>query len=148
MAKFVFKLQNLLRIKEKLETQRKMEFGQAISYREQQQEIKEQLIDQKQQKIENFKDSIYEKINPSEIAMYNDYIQLIKTNISKQDDILIEARKQVELRRQSLETAVKEHKIYGKLRENRHTEHKFLEQRNEQKETDGLISYKYTKKNV
>ncbi len=144
MAKFKFELQNILRIKEKLESQRKTEFGEAIAYREKQKQIKQELVDQKQDEINNFRESLGEKIQPEKTAVYNDYIQVLKHRITKQEDVIIEAKKQTELRRQALESAMKEHKIFGKLRENRLNEFRIEEVKAEQKETDERISYKYS----
>ncbi len=144
MAKFVFNLSGLLNIKEKLEEQKKLEFGKAISDLERKKQRKLELLHEKEQCIVSFRTRINEGISPHEVALHNDYIELLKKQIKEQQHLIDKAKHFAEEKRLELVEAVKEHKMFETLRENKYTVYLKEEQLAEQKFVDEITSYKYT----
>ena len=89
MAGFKFRLQSFLGVKEKIEEQKKLDYGKALKKLEEEKEEKRRLINIKDNAIELFKESIKINIEPEELKIYNIYIDLMKKKI-KQQDLLIE----------------------------------------------------------
>lgn len=146
MAKFNFRLQSYLNLKEKLEEQKKMEYGKALAILEEELKIKTELIKKSESIVNDLKTSISHKVDSVTYKNYLYYIEFLKEKLLQQETAILKANELVEEKRRDLREAVKDRKILDKLKE------KELETYNkelllkEQKMTDELVSYKYSSK--
>ena len=145
MAKFIFNMQGLLNIKEKLEEQSKTEYGKALSKLEQEKNILLNLESKKQKNILSFRESINNGVKPNYIDNINKYISLIDKKIAEQIQNIEKAKEVVEEKRLALLEAMKERKVLEALKE-KEKENYFKEEiKKEQKDIDEIVSYKYNK---
>lgn len=147
MGKFKFRLQSFLDLKEKMEDQKKMEYGKALNNMETQKNIKSNFILDKEESIKDFKEQINKKINPLDFQMYNHYIELKKKKIIEQTKVVEQTEKYAEEKRLELVSAVKEQKTLNKLKEKAKEEHFKEELLKETKMADEIVSYKFNKTN-
>lgn len=143
MAKFSFRLQSFLNLKEKLEDQKKLDYGRALSQLEQEKQKKIQMETEKDENILFFRENIQQKINPSTIQGYNDYIELMKKKIVAQQKVIIKAENMAEKKRIALIEAMKERKTLDALKDKAHIEYVQSEKIAEQKIVDEIVSYQY-----
>lgn len=145
MAKFIFNMQGLLNIKEKLEEQTKTEYGKALAKLEQEKSILLNLKNKKQENILSFRESINKGVKPNYIDNINKYISFIDKKIEEQMQNINKAKEIVEEKRLALLEAMKERKVLETLKE-KEKENYFKEEfKNEQKIIDEIVSYKYNK---
>lgn len=145
MAKFIYKMQNILGIKLKLEDQAKSTYGRAKAKLAEEEEKLEQLIQRKQQYELELIEKMSSKLNVIEIKQVEDFIEVTKYFIKRQEIVVKNAQMQVEVARNKLNEAMIERKIQEKLRENAFEEFKLEINAQEKKEVDELVSYKYGK---
>lgn len=143
MARFRFPMENILNMKEKLEEQAKNEYGQANARLLREQEKLEQLTARLEDAKQKLRDVLQEVLSVREIRRKEDAVEIIKTYVMRQFLIVKQCEKEVEIARQKLQEAMKERKIFEKLREKAFEEFMKEEGRKEQKEVDELMSYKY-----
>ncbi len=145
MAKFIFKMQSLLSIKEKLEDKSKTEYGKALNKLEEEKNILLSLENKKQENIAMFKQSIATGVRPNYIDNINKYISFIDKKIQEQQENINKAKEIVEEKRLELLEAMKQRKVLEALKE-KEKENYFKEELNkEQKIIDEIVSYKYNK---
>ena len=101
MAKFIFNMQGLLNIKEKLEEQTKTEYGKALTRLEQEKSILLNLKNKKQENILSFRESINKGVKPNYIDNINKYISFIDKKIEEQMENINKAKEIVEEKRLS-----------------------------------------------
>jgi flagellar FliJ protein len=145
MAKFIFKLQSFLGVKEKIEEQKKNEYGKALNILEEEKNKKQELLNRQVSTISHLKQKINEGIKPSEIKQYNNFISYIENEITRQEEVIIKAQKLVDRKREELVNAMKDKKILEILKENEYIEYIKEEKKAEQKFIDELVSFKYNK---
>lgn len=145
MAKFIFNMQGLLNIKEKLEEQSKTEYGKALTRLEQEKSILLNLKNKKQQNILSFRESINKGVKPNYIDNINKYISFIDKKIEAQIQNINKAKEIVEEKRLALLEAMKERKVLEALKEKEKENYFKEELKNEQKIIDEIVSYKYNK---
>lgn len=145
MAKFIFNMQGLLNIKEKLEEQSKTEYGKALTRLEQEKSILLNLKNKKQQNILSFRESINKGVKPNYIDNINKYISFIDKKIEAQMENINKAKEIVEEKRLALLEAMKERKVLEALKEKEKENYFKEELKNEQKIIDEIVSYKYNK---
>lgn len=143
MARFQFPMQNILEMKEKLEEQAKNEYGQANARLLLEQENLEKVKKRQEEAEQRLKQVLYETLSVTEIRKREDAVEIIKTYVKQQLLIVKRCEKEVEAAREKLTEAMKERKIFEKLREKAFEEFMKEEGRREQKEVDELMSYKY-----
>ena len=130
MAKFVFKMQNILAVKEKLESQAKAEYGLEIS-KLREEEQKKILLEQKKLYYEQqLTECLHDTLDMPRIKQYI---------IKQQEEKVAKARKK-------LDDAMKERKTYEKLKERAFEEFKLELNAAEQKEVDELVSFRHGSK--
>ena len=145
MAKFVFNMQGLLNIKEKLEEQSKTEYGKALNKLEEEKNILLNLENSKKQNIVSFREIINKGVKPNYIKNINQFISLIDKKIEQQVENINKAEEIVEQKRLVLLNAMKERKVLEALKE-KEMENYFREElKKEQKIIDEIVSYKYNK---
>ncbi|MBE5916129.1 MAG: flagellar export protein FliJ [Pseudobutyrivibrio ruminis] len=143
MAKFVYRMQNILELKQKIEEQEKANFGMATArFNEEQQKLKELMI--KQAGYERrLKELSIGTIDVKEIKSCKNAIQSMKVVLRDQMIELSKAQKAMEVARRKLNEVMMERKMHEKLRENAFEQ--FLDELDyeEGKITDELVSYSY-----
>ena len=143
MAKFIFSMQNLLDIKEKLEAQEKNNYSRA-NLRLQEAEEKRQALQNRQQESEQeLKDTMLSSLNVLEIRQKEEAIEILKMYVRQQEIVVKQREQELEEARIRLSEAIKERKTFEKLREKAFAEFVAEENKKEQKEVDELVSYRY-----
>lgn len=145
MAKFIFNMQGLLNIKEKLEEQCKTEYGKALNKLEEEKKILLSLENKRQQNVLSFKESINNSVKPNYIDSINKYISFIDKKIEQQMLNISKAKEIVEEKRLALLNAMKDKKALETLKEKAKEAYFKEELQKEQKIIDEIVSYKYNK---
>lgn len=146
MAKFNYRMQNILDIKSKLETQARNEYGIANQkYLEEQGKLQELMVrrtvyDQK------LKDLMSGSLNIKEISNARNDVNNIKTMVRRQMMEVHKAEIVLEQKRNELSERMKERKTHEKLKEHAFDEFKIEIQTSESKEVDELVSYTFSAK--
>lgn len=143
MAKFQYKLQSVLDIKEKLESQEKIAFGLAAAKLQEEQEILQNLMIQKAGYDKKARKLVEGNIDLLEINICRKAIETMKTRIRSQMINVHKAEKQLDIVRRRLNEVMIERKTYEKLREKKFEEFKMELAYEEKKEVDELVSYTY-----
>ncbi|HAK57539.1 MAG TPA: flagellar export protein FliJ [Lachnospiraceae bacterium] len=143
MARFNFPLQNILNMKEKLEDQAKNEYSQAnLRLRDAEEEM-ERLKKRQSDAEQELKVKLSEALDVRQIRQEEDGIEILKSFVERQQLVVLQRRRELEIARDKLNEAMKERKTFEKLRE--HAFEDFLKEQNlaEQKEIDELVSYRH-----
>lgn len=143
MARFRFPLQNILNMKEKLEEQAKNEYGQANAKLLAEEKKLEQLNHRLEDAHLQLKNVLHEILSMTEIHKRENAVVILKDYVQQQQMVVKRCEKEVEIAREKLTEAIKERKIFEKLREKAFDEFMKEEGRKEQKEVDELTSYRY-----
>ena len=143
MARFIFPLQNILNMKEKLEEQAKNEYSQANMRLHEAEDEEERLRRREQDAETELKSILDEALDVREIKRREDAVEILKVYVKEQHLVVIRCAREVEIAREKLNEAMKERKTFEKLRE--HAFEDFLKELNlqEQKEVDELVSYRH-----
>jgi len=145
MAKFIFRLQSVLGLKEKMEDMKKNEFGKAVSELASAQQKKMELEQDKALCINKLRNSIDTGIDPQKIQQYNQYIDNLKHLLARQEIYIQKCEEIVEQKRSELVEAMRERKTLEVLKENDYEEYIEEEKRSEQKIVDEIVSYRGNK---
>ena len=148
MACFRFSMQNILNMKEKLEDQAKNEYAQANARLLREQEKLEKIVARREEAREKLKLVLCETLSVDEIRTRENAVEVLKFYAMQQQLAVMRCGKEVEVAREKLSEAMKERKIFEKLRERAFEEFVFEEKKREQKEVDELMSYKHGTKAV
>lgn len=146
MAKFKYKLQSILDIKEKLETQEKIAYGLAAAKVLEEQGKLQMLMLQKAEYDKRARELVKGNINLLEIRSCRNAVDTMKSRIRSQMMELHRAQKQQEIARNRLNAVMVERKTYEKLREKKMEEFQQELLLEEKKEVDELVSYTYSQK--
>lgn len=143
MAKFIFKMESILSIKTKLEDQAKAEYGiEVMKLREE--EHKLMLLEKRKH---GFEQQLLEAVNGRlvilSIKRLEDSVENLKYNIKLQIVVIRQQEGRVAKARAKLDNAMKERKIYEKLKEKAFEEFKAEINAAEQKEIDQLVSFRF-----
>jgi len=146
MARFQFRLQQFLGIKEQIEDQKELEYAKALRKVEEEKARLSELYAQRESAIEGLRNSLKKAIAPIDIRRYNNSIERLKEYIKVQIERLAAAEAFAEGKRQELVQAMKERKALEIVKENSREE--FLREADltERKQVDELVSFKYTDK--
>lgn len=146
MAKFIYRMQSILDIKQKMEEQAKMEFAAARMRLNEEEEKLQYLIERKgnyeQQGRELLKDSLHVR----SIMENTDAIARMKEFVEQQQLVVRKAEKQLDVARERLKEAMQESKTHEKLKEKAFEAFVREENAKEAKEVDELTSYTYGQK--
>lgn len=143
MAGFHYKLQSVLDIKQKLESQEKIAFSLAAGKLQEEQEKLQNLMIQKASYDRQARKLVEGKIDILEINTCRRAVETMKTRIRTQMLEVHKAEKQLEEVRLQLNEVMIERKTYEKLREKKFEEFKQQLLYEENKEVDELVSYTY-----
>lgn len=142
MAKFNFKLQSLLNVKEQLENNLKNMLGKAVM------ELQKRL--DRLSELEKEKEGVIRKINSgaeggitvAKLKKYNSYLSYVNEKIDFQKEKVNEQQKVVDKYREELVKAMQERKMFEKLKEKKFEEFLKEEEHKEQRIIDETVSYK------
>ena len=143
MAKFIFSMQNLLDMKEKLEEQAKNNYSQANMRLMEAEEELRRLRDRVAEAQELLRLEIESSLDVRSIRRRENAVEILRMYVRQQEFVVLQRQKDVEAARELLNEAMKERKTYEKLRERAFEEFKLEENRKEQKERDELVSYRF-----
>ncbi len=147
MAKFVYKLQNILNVKNKLEEQAKNEYAIAKNVLDEEQEKLTVLKNRKNSYETKLRSEVESRLNIREINLCRQAIKTMEYHIEDQQKNVNMAIKKLERARIRMNEAMIERKTHEKLKENAFDEFVKDISRQENKETDELVSYKYNGNN-
>lgn len=143
MAKFVFKMQNILDIKLRLETQAKTEFAEASGRLATEEERLKALIMRKREYELEAARMSSGRLDVNELKKQNQAIKTVRELMEQQALRVRIAEKNLDKARQKLNDAMQERKTYEKLKENAFEQFKLEINDEEKKEIDQLVSFKY-----
>ncbi len=143
MGRFIFSLQNILNIKEKLEEQAKNEYSQANLLLQEAIAKREQLEERLEEEKRRLQEDISDSLNVREIRERENAVEIFRMYVRQQILVVMQREKEVEVAREHLNEAMKERKTFEKLREHAFEKFRLEENLREQKEVDELVSYRY-----
>lgn len=141
MAKFVYRMQSILVIKEKMVDQAKMEFAAARMRLNEEEEKLQNLIKRKAAYEEQGRELRHDSLKVMEILENRDAITRMEEFIILQKRQVKRASDQFEEARIKLQTAMQESKTQERLKEKAFDEFMREENAKEAKEVDELVSY-------
>ncbi len=143
MAKFIYKMQNILDIKYKLEDQAKTQVALARQKLEEEKCILQELQAKKDDYEDRLRGNIVTKLNVVTIRELENGIEIFKEKIALQIREVEKATKRYNAAMDNLKNLMIERKTHEKLKENKFEE--FVKEVNdeENKVTDELVSFKY-----
>ncbi len=146
MAKFFYRMQNILDIKYKLEEQAKQEFMVVQHRLNEAQDQLSHLEARKASYMQQYVQLVSQKLKVLEIEECKNAIILMDEYILNQQQVVRRIERELELAVRKMNIAIQERKIHEKLKENQFEE--FLQELNqeEMKEIDQLVSYQYNNK--
>lgn len=143
MAKFIYKMQNILNIKMRLETQAKTEFAEAMTRYSQEEENMRRLILRKRGYEADIQAMADKRLDVTELKHSNESIKTMQELIKQQAIVLRIAEKNLDRARQKLNESMQDRKIHEKLKEKAFDEFKLELNDEEKKEIDELVSFSY-----
>lgn len=143
MAKFIYRMQNILNIKYKLEEQAKTAYSNANKAYEIEKEKLKKLFDIKDSYEQDLRELMASTLNIQKIRQMESAIDNITDKIEVQKKEVIKAYKRLNAARQQLKENVIERKTHEKLRDNAFEE--FVKEVNaaQMKEIDEIVSYRF-----
>lgn len=145
MAKFVYTMQNILNIKQKLENQAKIAYGQANAKLLEEQRKLQEILVRKARYEERARELVSGSIHIQEIRENKQAIDAMKSAMRAQLLQVQSAERAVEDARGKLNDVMVERKTHEKLREKQFEQFKEELAYEENKVVDGLVSYTYQK---
>lgn len=144
MAKFVFRLENILQIKYKLEEQSKIEFGNAMERLNNALHKLDILCKKRGIYEEKLKGLVSAGAKAIELNQVSEAVGIMKVKINDQKKIVAIEERNTDEARKKLGNAIQERKIFEKLKENEFEKFKHEINAQEMKEVDELVSYTYS----
>lgn len=146
MAKFFYRMQNILDIKYKLEESAKQEYADARQRLTEEENKLQHLRVRKAGYVDDYNESINGRLDFIKIEENSNAIEVMDEMIATQLEMVRKRSKELEMARQKLNVVMQERKMHEKLKEKKFEE--FIVELNakENKEVDELISYKYSNK--
>lgn len=144
MAKFVYRMQNILEIKYKIESQAKSHYSNMQAKLNEEQEKLEAMFAHKKELEDRYRELAMGSLNVRELTEGRNAIEYQRKAIKAQLVEVKVAQKNLDIARARLNEVMKDRKTHEKLRENAFEE--FLQELSaeEKKEIDELVSYKYS----
>lgn len=146
MAKFKYRMQSILDIKMKLETQAKIAYGVANQKLREEQEKLQTMILRRAGYEKTLKQLMTGTIDVEKIAHARSDVNSMKTLIRRQMIVVHKAEIEVEEARRKLNEVMKERKTHEILKEKALEEFKQELKAEESKEIDQLVSFTYNSK--
>ncbi len=144
MTKFVYRMQNILELKIKLEEQAKVAFSAANAKLREEEALLACIYQEIDMYEEMLKSAGTGRINVLEMKRCNEAIEIKKQHAKEQQNRIKVAERNVELARMKLNSVMVERKTQEILREKAFEEYKREINEEEKKITDELNSYLYS----
>ena len=146
MAKFVYSMENILKIKVKLEEQKRMVLGRAMSVYQLALKQQDDLVAKLNFYRDQFMNQSASRLNGSQLRQLNEQVAYYERSLAHQKLVVEKALAQVEKAREALKEALEEKKIQEKLKEK--ALERFMEEEKmaEQKVLDEIVGYRYAVK--
>lgn len=143
MAKFIYRMQSILDIKYKLEEQAKQHYMSVRTRLNAALNELEVLNKRKEEYFNTYRELLAKKLDVLEIETCKNAILIMDEYIEEQQMKVSQIEQELNKAVDAMNIAMKERKIYEKLREHQFEE--FLQElnREEMKEIDQLVSYQY-----
>lgn len=148
MKKFIYPLQSVLNLKEKLESQEKALFQTAMAELRKEQEALAQLEQRKEGYEVRLREAVCSRLDLLNVKTNKEAIEVLKEMIKQQNGRVRKAERHAEVARIRLEEAIKERKTLEKLKEDAFTQYIKEYGAEEQKEIDELVSFRYKSETV
>jgi flagellar FliJ protein len=142
MAGYKFKLQNILKLRESVEKDKKNEFGVATQRFDSEKLKLEQLNAEMYNMCEEIEKAVSKGISAQELRQQQQFKDYYRHSISNQKVRSKMAEEYLSDCRHKLVIAVQDRKIMEKLREIDYGKYIYIEQKNEEKLIDDLVSFK------
>lgn len=136
-------MQNILNVKEKLETQAKNEFALAAAKEREEEAKLAALCAHRDEQEAMLKGLVEAKLEITSIKEAEDGLEVIKYHVAQQELNLAAARQELEVARQKLTAAMQDRKTHERLKEKQFEQFKAEEAAKESKEIDELVSYRF-----
>ena len=143
MAKFTYRMQNILDIKVKMENQAKIAYSAANARLAEEQDALRVIMMRRADYERQARKLASGSLNIREIKECRSAIEVMKSRQRTQLMNVHAAERNVELARKALNDVMVERKTHEKLREKQFEEFKYELQKAESKEIDELVSYNY-----
>lgn len=143
MAKFKYRMQNILNVKLQLETQAKMELGRQQALLREEQDRLKSLEDRKEDYLEEGRRIRGDVLNAGQLRDNANAISAMDDLILAQEDRVDEALLRVEQARAKLQEVMQDRKMHEKLKEKAFEQFMGEEKAAEGKAVDELTSYTY-----
>lgn len=143
MAKFKFKLQSFLGVKQKIEDQKKNEYGKALNVLKQEEQKKIELLNQHSNTLNEMRNKISKGIKPTQLQQYNNFIAYTLEQIQLQETVIQKAKAMAENKRQELVDAMKSRKMLETLKDHEYEDYLKEEKKAEQKILDEIASFRH-----
>ena len=143
MAKFVYRMQNILDIKKKLESQAEIAYGIANQkYLSEQKTLQEYMLRRTEYEKE-LKDLMTGTLDVKRVGQARSNVNTMKTMIRRQMIEVHKAELELNDARQKLNEIIMERKTHEKLREKAFEQFKEEIKESESKEIDEIVSFTY-----
>ena len=136
-------MQNILNVKDKLETQAKNEFAIAAAKEREEEEKLNALKARRDGYEAELKRLVEATLNVTSIKEAEDALEVIKYHVRMQELNLAAARQELEVARQKLTAAMQDRKTHERLKEKQFEQFVAEEAAKESKEIDELVSYRF-----
>lgn len=146
MAKFHYSMENILRIKEKIEEQKRMALGQAMASYQYELSIAEEISGKLTTYLSIFYDTQDNKVDAMQIRIVSQQVSFYEQALKNQKDVVSRALDLVEMKRTELRQALQEKQIQEKLREKALEQYLEEEKLKEQQLLDEVVGYRYATK--
>ena len=143
MARFVYRMQNILELTEKLEAQEKINFGIAQQAVNDEQDKLKELLAKRTEYDKLHEDLVKGDIDFLKLKQCEQAITIMKVKIRDQMLELQKAQRNLERARKKLDEVMKDRKTHENLRDKAFEEFKKELAAEESKATDELVSYTY-----
>lgn len=145
MAKFIYKMENILEIKYKLESQAKTNYANAAAKLNEEKQILQRLVARQRAYESELKKLMSDRLDILEIKVCKSAIEKAKMDVKAQILQVTLAERNLEQARIRLYEVMNDRKIHEKLKENAFEDFKKELGVQEGKEIDELVSYTYSK---
>lgn len=143
MARFRYRMQNILSVKEKLETQARNDFAVAAAKLNEEEEKLAALNARREGYEARLRKLCEDNLDVVAIKEAEDDVEIIKYHINIQNFAVAAARQQLEVERQKLTAAMQDRKTHEKLKERQFEEFVAQEAAKESKEIDEIVSFRH-----
>ena len=143
MAKFIYRMQNILDIKYKLEETEKQNFAAALQRLRNEEEKLQHLVMRRDRYASLYEQLLVGKLDFLKIEQCANAIYFLNEKITDQEQVIRNRSKELEQARQKLNQVIQERKMHEKLKEKQFEQ--FLQELSMQeiKEIDEVVSYQY-----